>query len=163
MEGEIMTIEEIKDMSNKHDVKESYLSLANLINVMKRFDTNPSMDNLDELTFTIKTSLYPYPLPSGEKGNALAAALELQMYQSALAIIKNSQDLKIDLNNILTTKPNISAQSLFNYSLSYFNMAVTKEQERDLSLLPNALRRIKNNILAVSAIQEELNNKSIKR
>ena len=42
-------------------------------------------------------------------------------------------------------------------------MAITPEQEQDLSSLPNVLRRIKKNILAVNDIQEELKGKSNKR
>ena len=130
---------------------------------MEKYDYSSTSDNLEELILTAQNSKYSYPLPSGNYGNALAVSIELQLYPSALAIIKNSETLGIDLNDVLVTKENTSAQTLFNYSLTHFNMTITPEQKQDLSLSPNALRRIKNNILAANEIQEELKGRTNKR
>ena len=158
-----MSLSEVKDFKKVHETKEAFLAFVNLVSIMEKYDFCATSDNLEELLLTVKMDRYSYPLPSGNYGNALAVAIELQLYPSALTIIENSEALGIDLNNVLVTKENTSAQTLFNYSLTHFNMTITPEQEQDLSSLPNALRRIKNNILAASDIQEELKGKANKR
>lgn len=70
------------------------------------------------------------PLPSGRWGNALAVALEMMLYEPALLIIENADDLGIDLDAVSWEYDgeNIwGAEETFEFSKTLLDMVKIQE------------------------------------
>lgn len=81
--------------------KQAYISAANLVNAMQEYS-----DNYDEKTKKILETHALFsdgmPLPSGRWGNAIALALEINDYVSALHLIENASKLELETDTIVS-------------------------------------------------------------
>ena len=88
-------MEDIKELRRK---KRAFIELASVIDDMKKY----GYKEIDEKEFLSSIQFYDklYPLPSGNWGNILAVALELNYYIAAKCILDNNEELALDLNII---------------------------------------------------------------
>lgn len=78
----------------------AYSLFSTLCNALNDFSFNKNDKTTEELKAIIKSINVGMPLPSGRYGNSLAVALEMQFYQGALFMIKNANDLEINLESV---------------------------------------------------------------
>ena len=78
----------------------AFNNFSMLCTALKDYSYDKSDEQAQKLKNIIKLIRVGMPLPSGRYGNALAVALEMQLYQGALLIIENAEELEIDLNHI---------------------------------------------------------------
>jgi len=78
----------------------AYSHFAILYNALNDFSYNQDTETTNQLSAITQLSQVGMPLPSGRYGNALAVALEMQFYQGALFMIKNAEELGINLASV---------------------------------------------------------------
>lgn len=91
------------DIFKINNLRAAYTYFAFLFQALENFSVDENLETTKKLRDTIKvieTSQTKMPLPSGMYGNSLAVALEMQLYPAALFIIKNADELKVDLKQV---------------------------------------------------------------
>lgn len=78
----------------------AYSYFSTLCGALNDFSFNRNDKTTAQLKAITKSIKVGMPLPSGRYGNSLAVALEMQLYQGALFMIENADDLEIDLESV---------------------------------------------------------------
>lgn len=155
--------------------RSAYNNFWSLCVALNDFALNENPDTTEQLKSIIEMSNIVnngMPLPSGRYGTALAVALEMQLYKGALFMIKNANELGIDLDSVSSEyggKNVWSAQQTFEISqLGFEKTKVTDDDELYKELYKNNswLVQFKNDnidaALEISSILQDKMEKNIK-
>lgn len=138
-----------------------------LCGALNDFSLNENSETTKQLKAIIKTIKVGMPLPSGRYGNSLAVALEMQLYQGALFMIKNADELEIDLESVSSEYGgrNVwNAQQTFELSQLGFENTKIDDNDEFYKDYPWLIQSKNNNIDAAKEIsnilQDKINNNS---
>lgn len=112
--------------------KTVYSFFSDLCRALKEFSYNEDAKTTEQLMIITRSVKVGMPLPSGRWGNALAVALEMQYYQGALLMIKNAEELEIDLEFVSSE---YGGKNVWNaqqtYEISQLGFEKTKIADND--------------------------------
>lgn len=140
----------------------AYSHFASLCGALNDYSFNQNDETTAQLKAITKSIKVGMPLPSGRYGNSLAVALEMQLYQGALFMIKNADDLKIDLESVSSEHggKNIwDAKQTFELSLLSFDTTKIEDNDDFYKNYPWIMQSKNNNIDAALEISSILQNK----
>lgn len=143
--------------------RSTYKKFAILCNVLEEFSINDDVKTRENLMAIAKSINIGLPLPSGRYGNVLAVALEMQFYQGALFMIKNADELEIDLTCISSEFGGNNAwdaQQTFELSQLGFNKTKIAENDEFYKEYPWLIKSKNSNIDAALEISDILQNKT---
>lgn len=101
--------------------KKLWEDLGEILSVMKRMNYSGINDKKNVVYEVFENNYNIFPLPSGNYGNALALALEMNYYVVARHILNNYKNYHINLNKCMFTedKKYYNAKEVFEFSLKY--------------------------------------------
>jgi len=143
--------------------REAYSHFSVLWCALNDFSLNENDKAAEQLKTIIKSINGGMPLPSGRYGNSLAVALEMQLYQGALFIIKNADDLGINLEAISSEYGggNVwNAQQTFEVSQLGFEMTKITDDNEFYKNYPWMIQTRNSNIDAALEISTILQDKT---
>lgn len=137
----------------------AYSHFSVLCGILNDFSLNKDDKTIEQLKATMKFMNVGMPLPSGRWGNALAVALEMQLYQGALFMIKNAEDLEIDLDSVSSEyggKDVWNALQTFELSQIGFEKTKITTDDKFYKNYPGLIQSKNNNIDAALEISNIL-------
>lgn len=148
-------------MLEKHRI--AYSNFSVLYNALNDFSLDENEETTKNLKVIAGMSKGGMPLPSSRYGNSLAVALEMQLYKGALFMIKNADDLEIDLESISSEygmKNVWSAQQTFEFSQLGFEMTKIADDDQLYKDYPWSVQFNNSNIDAALEISTILQGKT---
>lgn len=142
--------------------RSAYKEFSILCNALGEFSINDDVKTRKNLIAIAKSIKVGMPLPSGRYGNALAVALEMQFYQGALFMIKNADELEINLESVSSEyggKNVWNVQQTFELSQLGFNKTKIAEDDEFYKKYPWLIQSKNSNIDAALEISNILQNK----
>lgn len=111
--------------------------LANMLTYLEKLQNRSiaQLDPKDENYIKYMSSYYGFvPIPIGLKGNALALALEMQMFNAAQYLVEHSKEIKMDVEGVIAidSSDNITAEQIFELASTFYN---PEEKIRELNVL----------------------------
>ena len=135
--------------------RKAYSQFSALCRALNDFSFDGSDEKAEKLREIVKTSEDEMPLPSGRYGNPLAVALEMQLYQGALFMLQNADELGIDLESVSSDcdRKNIwNASQTFEFSQLGFETTKTAETDEFYKDYPLLIQAKNGNIDAAAEI-----------
>lgn len=135
--------------------REAYHHFSTLCRALNDFSFDGNDETAEKLRELVKTFKDEMPLPSGGYGNSLAIALEMQLYQGALFIIQNADELGIDLESVSSNydgKNVWTAQQTFELSQLGFKTTKISDVDEFYKDYPLIMQDINRNIDAALEI-----------
>lgn len=140
----------------------AYSFFSVLCSALMDFSYNEDAKTTKQLMTIIKSIKVGMPLPSGRWGNSLAVALEMQLYQGALLMIKNAEELEIDLESVSSEyggKNVWNAQQTYEISKLGFAKKKIADNDEFYKKNPWLIQSINSNIDAALEISSILQGK----
>ena len=118
---------------------EDFSHLANMLTYFKKLQKRSikQLDPKEENYIKFMSSFYNWvPIPIGVKGNALALALEMQMFNAAHYLIEHSKELKMNVEGVIAidSSENITVEQIFELAATFYNPEEKMKELRDLML-----------------------------
>ncbi len=132
-------------------MKDNYEVFVRMVNALDNYEKEENKDSVQNLFNTILLNNIPMPLPSGNFGNSLAVALEMERYKGALLILKNNEKLNVDTNCISFSIKNEESNNFIDSLITSFsnyckNNKETKQEYVQAVLDMKEYYELKNNI-----------------
>lgn len=102
--------------------RQAYLRFATLVFYLRRYVRDSSQVHEEDLLQFVRTIGNAWmPLPSGYYGNALAVAVEMQLYAGAFLLLEHHDQLDLDTEVVAINDfgETMSIENSFDFSLSY--------------------------------------------
>lgn len=139
--------------------RQAYNLFADLVNSLKNFSTLESDRTTEALLHIAKSIQTKMPLPSGRWGNALAVALEMQLYKGALVLLENAEALQMSPESVSSEydgKNVWDAKQTLEFSERYFDKMKLEKDDAYYKNYPAYIQSHNSNIDAFYKIQDML-------
>lgn len=140
--------------------RDSYMRLGTVHPLLTAYNSNPSKENEEKLNeFFLTSGKKGIPLPSGRFGNELGYCLEMQLYNSALYILKNNEKINVELDSVSSQyggKDIWNAYDCFLFSKTYLSDMLELSESDIIKKYPEIREQLLGNLEAMDELEVSL-------